>query len=142
FTDSNGEVMDAEYFARLGRVLLPKMEALTGATIPGLMIVPVYTARLGAVHAETSKWHPDLIGRFNPYEGDRCRVEVFLPSYQGQTPTINSSIIAHELFHCFQMTALGSAEAVISVAPWIMEGGASWAGEQMVPLPRGTFPKY
>ena len=143
FTDSTGAVIDADYLAKMATTQMGAIGALVGRGIPGFKVRTYGLALRGEVHAETTKWHRTLTSplALEPYEGGLCNIDAFLPNFQGQTPTVNASIMAHEVFHCFQFNALGTLAAAQSAGQWLMEGGATWAMLMVVPFARGELPK-
>lgn len=63
----------------------------------------------------------------------RC-VIVVSPLGDAQSDIDARFAMAHEVFHCFEGAVIGSSRyASNNPAPWIMEGGASWAGASIVP---------
>lgn len=80
--------------------------------------------------AETSLW--DDHGVPVP---DYCHVHIFEPIIvQSQyTATDVQSIMAHEMFHCYQQKVVGSPGDVNSIHGWIFEGEADWVMAELVP---------
>ena len=60
-----------------------------------------------------------------------CRIRVFLGGQVGE-PTQLLATIAHETFHCFQLDAFRTPDSYGIEPPWIVEGQATWAQEELV----------
>jgi len=60
-----------------------------------------------------------------------CRVTV-LPNAQGLSGKNLTAVLAHETWHCFEYSRLGTLSRRKGSPPWIMEGQAMWVGEAYV----------
>jgi hypothetical protein len=80
----------------------------------------------GMAKASTSQW--DDHGVPVP---DVCHIHIFEPIIvkSGYGPIDVQSIMAHEMFHCYQQKVAGSSKAVNSLHGWISEGEADCAAE-------------
>lgn len=61
----------------------------------------------------------------------RCEITVF-PKTQALSGKNLTAVLAHETWHCFEYSRLGTLAARASEPPWIMEGQAMWVGEALV----------
>ncbi|MEO5899952.1 MAG: hypothetical protein ABIR68_07425 [Ilumatobacteraceae bacterium] len=59
------------------------------------------------------------------FSGD-CTV-TFFPNATGKGAERLLNTIAHEVFHCFQLAAIGSGAGWGGAPGWVIEGGAEWA---------------
>ena len=62
-----------------------------------------------------------------------CRIRMY-PSALAAGADGQGWILAHEVFHCFQYSILGSRAWYARPAPWVMEGLASWAAFVVDPV--------
>ena len=58
-----------------------------------------------------------------------CLIQV-AQGADGRSEQSKGGIIAHEVFHCFQLDAYRSQSALDATPDWVHEGLAAWAGEQ------------
>jgi hypothetical protein len=77
---------------------------------------------------------------------EKCLILFTAPGYLSGGIT-RKSIVAHEVFHCFQFQMAGTYNGVISKPAWIFEGSAMFAGEDFVEeatpqLGEAYFQKY
>lgn len=93
---------------------------ITGDLVPGLMaVLPGHTtpsAVGGITWAERGG-----IGVFSG-RADRCRI-----SFNADFP-LDATIVAHEVFHCFQLHLAADVQDTYTAQSWIIEGSAEWAG--------------
>jgi hypothetical protein len=84
----------------------------------------------GSAKATTSQW--DDHGVPVP---DVCHIHIFEPIIvkSGYGPIDVQSIMAHEMFHCYQQKVAVSSNAVNSLHGWISEGEADWVMAELVP---------
>jgi hypothetical protein len=68
-----------------------------------------------------------------------CRVTV-LPNAQSLSGVNLTAVLAHETWHCFEYSRLGTLSRRKSSPPWIMEGQAMWVGEAAVGGTQGLEP--
>jgi hypothetical protein len=68
-----------------------------------------------------------------------CRVTV-LPNAQGLSGKNLTAVLAHETWHCFEYSRLGTLSRRKGSPPWIMEGQAMWVGEAYVGGSSGLEP--
>jgi hypothetical protein len=68
-----------------------------------------------------------------------CRVTV-LPNAQGLSGKNLTAVLAHETWHCFEYSRLGTLSRRNGSPPWIMEGQAMWVGEAYVGGSAGLEP--
>jgi hypothetical protein len=66
-----------------------------------------------------------------------CRVRLYAAAEKELEITI-----AHEVFHCFQLDAYRTAEALSAAPSWLIEGGAEWAGVDLTGDASGFWPAY
>jgi hypothetical protein len=78
--------------------------------------------------AETYSWNDQ--GQRVP---DQCHIHVFDPMFEPYTAVDAASIMAHEMWHCYQENAVGNPEAFKAIRPWLMEGEADWVMATIVP---------
>ena len=81
-----------------------------------------------AAKAETYSWNKQ-------YERvpDQCHIHVFDPMFAPYTATDAASIMAHEMWHCYQENAIGNLPAWQALRPWLVEGEADWVMATIVP---------
>jgi hypothetical protein len=60
-----------------------------------------------------------------------CEVTV-LPNAQNLSGKNLTAVLAHETWHCFEFSRLGTMSRRTGSPPWIMEGQAMWVGEAFV----------
>ena len=60
---------------------------------------------------------------------DTCLIQV-AEGADGRSSRSKQGIIAHEVFHCFQLDVMGSQSRLDGTPSWFHEGLAAWAGEQ------------
>ena len=68
-----------------------------------------------------------------------CRVTV-LPNAQALSGKNLTAVLAHETWHCFEYSRLGTLSRRKGSPPWIMEGQAMWVGEAYVGGSAGLEP--
>jgi hypothetical protein len=68
-----------------------------------------------------------------------CEVTV-LPNAQGLSGKNLTAVLAHETWHCFEYSRLGTLSRRNGSPPWIMEGQAMWVGEALVGGSEGLEP--
>jgi hypothetical protein len=77
-------------------------------------------------------------------EGNACIIHV--NPHTLKVPTAELELdLAHELFHCFQYRAYGDWVSAARAPGWVIEGGAEWAADTLVPdAPRASnwWPVY
>jgi len=56
-----------------------------------------------------------------------------LPAITGYTPDQVTSVLLHEIYHCYEMWSLGSYNSWADSPSWITEGEARWVGEELLP---------
>lgn len=66
---------------------------------------------------------------------DYCHIHIWEPIIveSGYTATDVQSIMAHEMFHCYQQKVAGTPDAFRSLNGWISEGEADWVMAELVP---------
>ena len=68
-----------------------------------------------------------------------CEITV-LPNAQALSGKNLTAVLAHETWHCFEYSRLGTMSRRKSSPPWIMEGQAMWVGEAFVGGSSGLEP--
>lgn len=123
--------------------IIPEMEARIGRTLPMSVVVwnsgrrlsEILDAERIAVQGTAAAWvTPAFVSSQGYWERDgayspthSCLIQ-FTPSGYLATGAVLKSIIAHEVYHCFQFALVG--HPVVSDLPrWVIEGGAAFAGE-------------
>ena len=66
-----------------------------------------------------------------------CHSHIDLAKFTNQPAEVQLSVVTHEVFHCFQQDATGTAQDVVNANPWVEEGEATWA--QMALVPPASF---
>ncbi|MEQ1911469.1 MAG: hypothetical protein ABMA15_21805, partial [Vicinamibacterales bacterium] len=61
-----------------------------------------------------------------------CHSFINLAKFNGQDEGTIVSVITHEVFHCYQQHAVGSAAEVNQVASWLGEGQPTWVQAKLV----------
>jgi hypothetical protein len=54
-----------------------------------------------------------------------CRIRLFA-DFTAASPDRRNQILAHEIFHCFQLDAYRTIEAYATAPRWVIEGQAEW----------------
>ncbi len=62
-----------------------------------------------------------------------CKTTFLDQRFQGASPADAEAVVTHEVFHCYQQRQAGTAEATISIPPWILEGEPTWVMATVVP---------
>ena len=73
--------------------------------------------------------------------GVRCQIQVFPLGWQSANPDLPIYVSAHEATHCFQFKLNSPVYATLAQSPWLLEGGAEWAGDQVAREVLGHDPK-
>ena len=60
-----------------------------------------------------------------------CRIRLF-SDFTSSLPTARDQILAHEVFHCFQLDGYRTEEAAAEAPAWIMEGQANWVSGYLI----------
>jgi len=72
--------------------------------------------------------------------GVSCRIQVFPIGWQSSNPDVPIIAVSHEVAHCFQFKLASTAYGTLSASPWLLEGGAEWAGDQVAQEALGHEP--
>ena len=72
--------------------------------------------------------------------GVLCRIQVFPIAWQSSDPDLPITAVSHEVVHCFQFKLASTAYGTLSASPWLLEGGAEWAGDQVAMQALGHDP--
>ncbi len=62
-----------------------------------------------------------------------CEIRIHNQKFVGLPLTDAQAVVTHEMFHCYQQRAAGSADAEITVGKWVSEGEATWVMFAVVP---------
>ena len=73
--------------------------------------------------------------------GVKCQIQVFPLGWQSSNPDLPIYVAAHEAVHCFQFKLNSPVYATLAQSPWLLEGGAEWAGDQVAREVLGHDPK-
>jgi hypothetical protein len=73
--------------------------------------------------------------------GVKCQIQVFPLGWQSSNPDLPIYVTAHEAVHCFQFKLNSPVYATLAQSPWLLEGGAEWAGDQVAREVLGHDPK-
>jgi hypothetical protein len=73
-------------------------------------------------------------------QNDRGRITIYNEA-SGEVDSVLESLLAHEVFHCFQYAGYGTLAKFKEALPWIIEGQASWAG-QVIGGPSGKYDPF
>ncbi len=75
---------------------------------------------------------PTLLGQaWSDWPGGNfgtCQIYLYAHTFE-LSDKVMSTVIAHELFHCFQFNGYGTLKGQAAAARWIIEGQADWVGE-------------
>ncbi|HEY2159966.1 MAG TPA: hypothetical protein VGH24_01545 [Solirubrobacteraceae bacterium] len=63
--------------------------------------------------------------------GVHCQIQVFPLGWQSTNPDLPIYVTAHEATHCFQFKLNSPVYSTLAQSPWLIEGGAEWAGDQV-----------
>ncbi|MGZ6617406.1 MAG: hypothetical protein ACXVFQ_23655 [Solirubrobacteraceae bacterium] len=63
--------------------------------------------------------------------GVSCRIQVFPIAWKSADPDLPVTDLSHEVVHCFQFKLNSTSYATLAAFPWLLEGGAEWAGDQV-----------
>jgi len=125
----------------------PALDAAV-ATLDAKLGVTLPAGYVYCVDDETSlPWKPtETPAESVPYTdaGDNiidCHMVVYagMKSVAANTQT---SILLHEVFHCFQDWKLGTTAAVHSAPGWVIEGSARWVGEELLASGYTNVPEW
>ena len=72
--------------------------------------------------------------------GVSCRIQVFPIAWQSSDPDLPITAVSHEVVHCFQFKLGSTSYATVTASPWLLEGGAEWAGDQVAKEALGHDP--
>jgi hypothetical protein len=73
--------------------------------------------------------------------GVKCQIQVFPLGWQSSNPDLPIYVTAHEAAHCFQFKLNSPVYSTLAQSPWLIEGGAEWAGDQVAREVLGHDPK-
>ena len=68
---------------------------------------------------------------FPGYGSGGCKIHVHPLLTDANDPAVVNATMAHEIFHCFQNDWFDKNGGWRKLAPWIIEGQAEWAGENV-----------
>jgi hypothetical protein len=63
--------------------------------------------------------------------GVSCRIQVFPIAWKSSDADLPVTDLSHEVVHCFQFKLNSTSYAMLAAFPWLLEGGAEWAGDQV-----------
>jgi len=64
---------------------------------------------------------------------DACQITVYAEKFKGFDPAAITSVLSHEVFHCYQQRKAGSLAKSVTVAGWLVDGEATWVMMELVP---------
>ena len=77
----------------------------------------------GTAYAETWSW--DKLSGDKPWPNG-CHIKVWDQKFAGLGGEDAASVMAHEVFHCYQHQQVGNAKDMATVHRWIVEGEPTW----------------
>ena len=81
--------------------------------------------------AWSARW--DLKGKELGPQPGTCWMTVNAARTASLSDPLLATVITHELFHCYQYRTMGSFSVWANTMPWVSEGEATWAMEQLHP---------
>lgn len=73
--------------------------------------------------------------------GVHCQIQIFPIAWKSSNPELPITVVSHEAVHCFQFKLNSPVYATLAESPWLLEGGAEWAGDQVAREVLGHDPK-
>ena len=64
---------------------------------------------------------------------DACLITVYYEKFKGFDPAAITSVLSHEVFHCYQQRRVGTLAKSITVGGWLLDGEATWVMMELVP---------
>lgn len=124
--------------------LIPIMEARIGRTLPMPVVIWNFRRALSTeldaeradAEANAAAWvSPAYIGVDGKWERDltvppinACLIQFSTWGYS-QTGAVLTTILSHEIYHCFQFSLVGFRAATSVLPTWVIEGQAAFAGQ-------------
>ncbi len=113
---------EAEVIAASRRIAVALQGQLGGPALPfETILAPPSAARTGTVEATTE---------FGIADGDRSCLIIVYGRLRVTGPYL-TSVLGHEVMHCWQYINAPTPEFVTSMVPYYQEGLATWVGEQI-----------
>lgn len=70
-----------------------------------------------------------------------CRIRLYA-NFNAALPQARDQILAHEVFHCFQLDAYRTIEAYSTAPAWVIEGQAEWVAASIIDWPNDWWIEY